>query len=97
MGLEWPIFVIFFFIITLSHLSPVQKEFTESLEIRISPRYLRSELFRLDQVLHMSEDQAFLLRSGLYADGVQDEGLQAQVAWHDDCIIVYCEVSGYLW
>ena len=59
---------------------PVQKEIIESLEIRVSPCHLRSELFRLDQVLHVSEDQSLLLGSRLYGDGVQDKGVQAQVA-----------------
>ena len=69
--------------IMLFYTGPVQKEIIESLEIWISASNLRSKLFWLDQILHMSEDQSFLLWSRLDADGIQHEGVQAKVAWHD--------------
>ena len=77
------------------HTSPVEKEIIESLEIRISSGDLRSELFRLDQVLHMSEDQTFLLGGRLYGDAVQDEGVEAKVTWHDSTI--YCTIAVSVW
>ena len=77
------------------HTSPVEKEIIESLEIRISPGDLGSELFSLDQVLLVSEYQTFLLGGRLYGDAVQDEGVEAKVAWHDSTI--YCTIAVSVW
>lgn len=64
---------------------PVEKEVVESLEVRVSAADLRTEVFRLDDVLHVSEDKPLLLRDWLDGDGVQDEGVVGgDGARHDD-------------
>ena len=50
--------------------TPVQEKLVESLEVGVSSGDLRAKLFRLDEILHMAEDNSLLLGNRINGDSV---------------------------